>query len=218
MTSGIAQALAEVRGRIDAAARAASRDPASVTLIAVSKTIPVERIREAVAAGQRDLGENYAQELRDKHPAVPGARWHYIGPLQRNKVKYVVGAAELVHSVGDAALGDELAARAKKLGLVQRGLVQVNVGGEAQKSGCAVEALPALLEALRAHESLRIEGLMCIPPADRDPRPHFAQLRELGVRHDLPLLSMGMSADYELAIAEGSTHVRIGTAIFGTRA
>jgi pyridoxal phosphate enzyme (YggS family) len=210
-------AIAAVLARIDAAARAAGRDPAQITLVAVSKTVPAERVRDAVAAGQLDLGENYAQELRDKARVVPGARWHYIGPLQRNKVKYVVGTAQLIHTVGDAAIAAEIAARAARMGLTQRCLVQVNVGKEVQKSGCAIEALPSLLAALAAHASLRVEGLMCIPPADEDPRPHFATLRGLAEQHRLAQLSMGMSADYELAIAEGATLVRVGSAIFGAR-
>ncbi len=213
----IAQAIAEVRGKISEAARAAGRDPASVSLIAVSKTVPADRVREAVAAGQVDLGENYAQELRDKAPEVPGARWHYIGPLQRNKVKYIVGTATLIHSVDSLALGQEIAAKATTRSIVQACLVQVNVGDESQKSGCNVSELPSLLDALRALPSLRVDGLMCIPPAEGDPRPHFAKLRALATAHSLVQLSMGMSADYAAAIAEGATQVRVGTAIFGAR-
>ena len=208
----IADALGETLQRIHAAAH--GRD---VQLVAVSKTVEVARVNEARAAGQLDFGENYAQELRDKAPLVAGARWHFIGPLQRNKVKYVVGVASLIHGVDSLALGLEVASRAHKLGLVQPCLVQVNVGDEAQKSGCARDALPALLDALRAEASLRIDGLMCIPPADGDPRPHFAALRELAMQHQLAQLSMGMSADYEAAIAEGATLVRVGSAIFGRR-
>jgi PLP dependent protein len=213
----IADAIESVRARIGVAARMAGRDPASVKLVAVSKTVPAERVREALAAGQLDLGENYAQELRDKAPLLPGARWHYIGPLQRNKVKYVVGTAELVQSIDSAALGAEVAGRAAKLGLVQACLVQVNVGDESQKSGCAIAELPALLDQLATHASLRVEGLMCIPPAADDARPYFARLRGLAEAHRLPTLSMGMSADYEQAISEGATLVRVGSAIFGAR-
>ena len=129
--------LDHVGQQIAAAARAAGRDPTSVTLVAVSKTVPAERVREAMRAGHDLFGENYAQELRDKAREVEGARWHFIGPLQRNKVKYVVGVAELIHSVDSPSLLDEIAARADKLGVVQRCLVQVNVGDEPQKSGCA---------------------------------------------------------------------------------
>jgi len=215
----IAARLAEVRARIAEACRAAGRDPSTVTLVAVSKTVEAARCAEAVAAGQAILGENYAQELRDKAPLVAGARWHFIGPLQRNKVKYVVGTAELIHSVDSIALAEEIAKQAHKRGLVQRCLAQVNVAGEAQKSGCAPTELPALLAAFGDHA--RCEGLMTIPPAIEvggDPRPHFRALAELARVHGLRELSMGMTADFAAAIAEGATLVRVGTAIFGARA
>ncbi len=211
----IATQLAEVRSRIAQACVRAGRTADSVTLVAVSKTVDAERCREAVAAGQAVLGENYAQELRDKAREVAGARWHYIGPLQRNKVKYVVGTAELIQSVDRREILDEIGARAAKLGIVQRCLVQVNVGAEQQKSGCAPSQLPSLLAALPP--SVRCEGLMCIPPLDQDPVPHFRALRALAAQHGLAQLSMGMSADYPAAIAEGATMVRVGTAIFGAR-
>jgi pyridoxal phosphate enzyme (YggS family) len=175
-----AERLAGVRERMARACAAAGRDPSSVTLVAVCKTQPPEACREAVAAGQLVLGENYAQELRDKARAVAGARWHYLGPLQRNKVKYVVGVAELIHTVDSRALVDELAARAAKLGLAQRCLIQVNVGDEPQKAGVAASELAGLRAAFAEKPSLRLEGLMCIPPADQDPRPHFERLRQLG--------------------------------------
>jgi len=209
--------LQTVRAQIDEACRAAGRTPSSVTLVAVAKTVEAERCREMVAAGQSLLGENYAQELRDKAPSVPGARWHFIGPLQRNKVKYVVGRAELIHSVDNLALLDEIAARAGKLSLVQRCLLQVNIAGEAQKSGCAVADLPSLLAACASRPSVSCEGLMCIPPEAGDPRPHFAALAKLASEHGLSQLSMGMSADFAIAIAEGATLVRVGTALFGAR-
>ena len=213
----VAERLAEVEARIAAACRAAGRERKSVTLVAVSKTVEAERCREAVAAGQKILGENYAQELRDKAPLVPGARWHYIGPLQRNKVKYVVGTAELIHGVDSEPLLDEIAKRAASAGLVQRCLVQVNVGREQQKSGCEIEALPALVAAFAKRASVKLDGLMCIPPAEGDPVPHFRALAALAAEHGLAELSMGMSADYEQAIAAGATLVRVGTAIFGPR-
>jgi pyridoxal phosphate enzyme (YggS family) len=211
----IAQRLAEVKARIAAACEKAGRAPGSVTLVAVSKTVSPERCREAVAAGQTILGENYAQELRDKAPQVPGARWHYIGPLQRNKVKYVVGVADLIESVDRVEIVQELASRAAKLGTTQRCLVQVNVGDEAQKSGCTPDALPAILQAFAP--PLSCEGLMCIPPFDMDPAPYFEKLCALAAQHGLRQLSMGMSSDYELAVAHGATIVRVGTAIFGAR-
>lgn len=201
-----------------AAARAAGRDPTAITLVAVSKTVPAERVREAMAAGHDLFGENYAQELRDKAREVPGARWHFLGPLQRNKVKYVVGVAELIHSVDSESLLDEIAARADKLGVVQRCLVQVNVGREPQKSGVSPEALPALVGAFATRPSVRCEGLMCIPPDGVSPRPFFDNLVQLAATEGLGTLSMGMSGDYEEAIAAGATIVRVGTAIFGARA
>ena len=202
----IAENLREVRSKIDAAA--AGR---AVTLVAVTKTHPPEICQEAVAAGQLILGENYAQELRDKARVVTGARWHFIGPLQRNKVKYVVGVAELIHSVDSLPLLEEIANRAAKMNLVQRCLIQVNVGDEPQKSGCSVDQLEDLKKSFSG--AVKFEGLMCIPPADQDPTPYFRKLKSLGG----PELSMGMSSDYELAIREGATLVRVGTAIFGDR-
>ncbi len=209
--------LRHVGDKIAAAARAAGRDPASVTLVAVSKTVPAERVREAMRAGQDLFGENYAQELRDKAREVEGARWHFIGPLQRNKVKYVVGVAELIHSVDSPSLLDEIAAQAMKRGVVQRCLVQVNVGSEAQKSGCAIANVPALVRAFAARPSVRCEGLMCIPPDGVPPRPFFDNLAKLAAAEGLRELSMGMSGDFEEAIAAGATLVRVGSAIFGER-
>ncbi|HXU73754.1 MAG TPA: YggS family pyridoxal phosphate-dependent enzyme [Polyangia bacterium] len=209
--------LVDVGEKIAAAARAAGRDPSTVTLLAVSKTVPAERVREAMRAGQSLFGENYAQELRDKARELEGARWHFLGPLQRNKVKYVVGVAELIHSVDSLALLDEIAARADKVGVVQRCLVQVNVGDEPQKSGCARGDVPALVRAFAARSSVRCEGLMCIPPDGAPPRPFFDNLAKLAAAEGLRTLSMGMSGDYAEAIAAGATIVRVGTAIFGAR-
>jgi hypothetical protein len=209
--------LIDVGEKIAAAARAAGRDPSTVTLLAVSKTVPAERVREAMRAGHDLFGENYAQELRDKAREVEGARWHFVGPLQRNKVKYVVGVAELIHSIDSLALLDEVAARADKLGVVQRCLVQVNVGDEPQKSGCVRADVPALVRAFAARPSVRCEGLMCIPPDGVSPRPFFDNLAKLAAAEGLPTLSMGMSGDYAEAIAAGATIVRVGTAIFGAR-
>lgn len=213
----LADKLSNVRAQLADAARAAGRAPDSVTLLAVSKTVPAERVREAMDAGHTLFGENYAQELRDKARELPEARWHFIGPLQRNKVKYVVGVAELIHSVDSLSLLDEIAARADKLGVVQRCLVQVNVGDEPQKSGCARSDVPALVQAFAARPSVRCEGLMCIPPDGVPPRPFFDNLGQLAAAMGLATLSMGMSADFADAIAAGSTIVRIGSAIFGSR-
>ncbi len=208
------EGLTRVRERIAAACARAGRDEASVTLVAVSKTQPVEKLREAFAAGQKIFGENYAQELRAKAEALPGAEWHFIGALQTNKARVVVGRASLIHTCDRLALAKELAKRAQG---TQRVLLEVNIGKEPQKSGALPEDVPALLDAVRALPALSCEGLMCIPPASGDPRPHFRALRELAQKLGLRELSMGMSADYEIAIEEGATIVRVGTAIFGER-
>jgi pyridoxal phosphate enzyme (YggS family) len=213
----VSAALAAVRARIDAACARAGREPGSVRLIAVSKMQPLEKLRAAHAAGQRIFGENYAQELREKADAFPDSEWHFIGALQTNKAKLVVGRAALVHTCDRLALAEELSKRARNAGLVQRVLLEVNAGGEPQKAGVLAQDAPALLEQVRALPGLRCEGLMCIPPAAGDPRPHFRALRELAERLALRELSMGMSADFEAAIEEGATLVRVGTDIFGER-
>jgi pyridoxal phosphate enzyme (YggS family) len=220
-------ALAAVRARIDAAARACGRDPADVTLVAVSKLQPEALIRAAYACGQRDFGENYVQELVSKREALADLaeiRWHLIGHLQRNKAKYVAPFVHLAHTVDDRDLGAELGRRAKSAGRVLDALVQVNVGGEAQKSGCAPGDLAALLRDLAAVEGLRVRGLMTVPPHTDDPAgagPFFDALRALRDAHGgpeaLPTLSMGMTHDLEVAVAAGATLVRVGTAIFGAR-
>jgi pyridoxal phosphate enzyme (YggS family) len=187
-------------------------------LIAVSKTKPLELIREAAAAGQTIFAENYAQELREKADALPAVEWHFVGALQTNKAKLVVGRAALIHTCDRLALAQELSKRAKALGVTQRVLLEINVGREPQKAGALPEDASALLEQVRALPALSCEGLMCIPPAAGDPRPNFRSLRQLGQALGLRELSMGMSADYESAIEEGATLVRVGTAIFGERA
>lgn len=222
----IAAGLQGVRKRVVAAAVRAGRDPGSVRLLAVSKSKPAAAIRAAYAAGQRDFGENYVQELVQKRAELADLtelRWHFIGGLQRNKARHVVGV-ELVHSVDRAELAVELAKRVEAEGQRLSVLVEVNVAGEAQKSGCAPEALPAVLEVIAGSNALRAEGLMTVPPAVDDAdeaRRFFAELRALRDRHASALgrgeLSMGMSHDFEVAIAEGATLVRVGTAIFGAR-
>lgn len=217
----IAARLDEVRARIAAACARAARAPESVRLVAVSKTRPVEEIREAYAAGQRDFGENYAQELRDKIrdlADLPDIRWHAIGHLQTNKAKYVAGQA-MVHTLDREELARELVKRAGGAEVVA--LIEVNVAAEPQKSGVLPDELASRIEALRAVPGVRIAGLMCIPPAAEEAeesRRWFRALREL---RDALLpggeLSMGMSGDYEVAIEEGATLVRVGTAIFGER-
>jgi pyridoxal phosphate enzyme (YggS family) len=220
----IAANLARVRARIAAAASAAGRAPASIQLLAVSKKMPADDVRAAIAAGQRSFGENYAQELRDKSALLAGdstaPEWHFIGPLQSNKVKYVAGRVALVHSVDSGTLLDAIEAR----GAPQACLIQVNVAGEESKKGVAPTELPALLDRFAAMNNVRCRGLMLIPPRG-DARPHFAALRALRDREaavtrpnvDLRELSMGMTEDLEVAIAEGATIVRVGTAIFGPR-
>jgi PLP dependent protein len=214
----VAGGLAQVRRSIAEACARAGRDPGSVRLIAVSKTKPLELIRAAAAAGQTAFAENYAQELREKADALPGVEWHFVGALQTNKAKLVVGRAALIHTCDRLALAQELSKRATAAGRTQRVLLEVNVGREPQKAGVLPEDAAALLEQVRALPALACEGLMCIPPAEGDPRPHFRALQKLSAALGLRELSMGMSADYAIAIEEGATLVRVGTAIFGERA
>jgi pyridoxal phosphate enzyme (YggS family) len=207
---GVADRLAAVRAGI----------PAGVTLVAVSKTHPPEAIREAHAAGQRDFGENYVQEWRAKADALadlPDLVWHFVGALQSNKAKYLAGRVGLVHTVDREDLGREISRRWERAGCVARVLVEVNTGREPGKAGCDPEAVERLVGVLRGLPALEVAGLMCIPPADHDPRPSFAGLRGLRDRLGLRELSMGMSGDYRIALQEGSTIVRVGTAIFGER-
>jgi PLP dependent protein len=215
----IADNWKEVRERVAAACRTASRDPGEVTIIAVSKMHPATAVLEAAAAGATDFGENYAQELVAKRPECPGVRWHFIGRLQRNKAKLVAGQVALVHAVDSVELAAELGKRA---GGVQPVLIAVNVAGEDTKGGVTQAAAPELARAIANTPGVRLDGLMTMPPPDEDPRPHFDALRALrdrlaGELGPLPVLSMGMSGDFEAAIACGATHVRIGTAIFGVR-
>jgi hypothetical protein len=219
----IAERLAAVRARIDAAARSVGREPGEVRLVAISKFQPMAAIHAAFAAGQVDFGENRAQELVAKLPDAPaGARWHFVGRLQRNKVKQVVGQVELIHSVDRVPLAEAIAGHASKEGLHQRMLVQVNVAGEQAKGGCSPDALPALLTRIAEFDRVSAVGLMTVPPLDADPVAMFEQLRALLARHapnfpGLVELSMGMSADLEAAVGAGATIVRVGTAIFGPR-
>ncbi len=228
MAAGLPDRLAEVRRRIAAAADTAGRDPSGVTLIAVGKTFPAELVAQAIAAGATDIGENRVQEAAAKRPAVPPATWHLIGPLQRNKAAAALATFDVIHTVDR----DEIAERLQLLlerdwpGRRQRVLMEVNVGHEPQKAGVLPEDAPALATAILAHDRLELLGLMAIPPFGDDPeasRPHFRALRELRDRlsdrlgRALPQLSMGMSLDFEVAVAEGATMVRVGTAIFGER-
>jgi pyridoxal phosphate enzyme (YggS family) len=208
----IDDAVASVRARIDAAAARAGRDPSEVTLVAATKTVDAERVRAVVAAGVPDVGENRAQELLEKAPVVDGARWHFVGTLQRNKVRALAPWVVCWHSVDREALGAEIARRAAGAHV----LVEVNVAGEPQKGGCAPTQAPGLVDVLRS-QGLEVDGLMTVPPADGDPRPWFADLRELAERLGLRELSMGMTADFEIAVEEGATMVRVGRALFGER-
>jgi hypothetical protein len=195
--------------------------PPGVTLVAVSKTQPAGAVREAHAAGQRDFGENYVQEWREKAEALADLQdltWHFIGSLQTNKVKYLAGRVGMIHTVDREELGREISKRWEKAGARARVLVEVNLGGEASKGGCAEGAVPGLVELLRGLPAIEVVGLTCIPPPEDDPRPHFRTLRGLRDRLGLRELSMGMSGDYPVAIEEGATIVRVGTAIFGERA
>jgi hypothetical protein len=222
---GIAARWAAVRARVDAACARAGRDPAEVTIIAVSKTQPAEAVLAAAAAGARDFGENYAQELAAKRAACAAAdvRWHFIGRLQRNKAKLVAGQVALVHAVDSVELAAELGKRSPA---VQPVLLAVNLAGEATKGGVPEADAPALAREIAGVANVRLDGLMTMPPPSDDPeasRPYFDALRALRDRlaaqlgAPLPVLSMGMSGDFEVAIACGATHVRVGTAIFGAR-
>ena len=220
-------ALRSVGECIEQACRRAARDPASVKLVAVSKTIPAERVRELLGHGQRRFGENRVQEALAKIPDVgAGAEWHLIGPLQRNKARHVVGAFELIHGVDNPKLAAELDRRSAAAGLRQAILVQLNLAGESSKSGIDAAGLPGLLEEILRMEHLELRGLMTIPPPAERPeeaRRWFAQLRELRDRaadetgRPLPDLSMGMTDDFEIAVEEGATLVRVGRALFGER-
>jgi len=226
MTS-ISANLQAVRGRIAAAARAVGRDPESVHLLAVSKTWPVESVREAAHAGQRAFGENYVQEGVAKIAALAAMEldWHFIGPLQSNKTRLVAGHFHWVHSIDRLKLAERLSAQRDAFLPPLQACIQVNVSGEASKGGVAPDEVAALAAAVAALPRLRLRGLMCIPEPDGDAaqlRARFAMLRELRDAlnrsgFELDTLSMGMSHDLEAAIAEGATIVRVGTAIFGAR-
>ena len=215
-----AERLADVRNRIARAARLAGRVADAVTLIAVSKTHGADAIRPLLAAGQRVFGENRVQEAQDKWPALREAAGdvalHLIGQLQSNKADDAVALFDAIHSVDRPSLVTALARAMDRAGRRPDCFVQVNIGDEPQKGGCPVAALPALLAAARTAD-LPVTGLMCLPPADGEPAPYFALLAKLARDHGIAGLSMGMSGDYETAVTLGSTHVRVGTALFGAR-
>jgi pyridoxal phosphate enzyme (YggS family) len=215
------EGLNEVRAAIRRAASDYDRDPASITLVAVSKTFPVEDIEPVLAAGQRVFGENYVQDAKAKWPGLreryPNVELHLIGPLQSNKAKEAVALFDVIHTLDRASLAEALAKEIAKSGKKPRLLVQVNTGEEPQKGGVAPAEVDSFLEECRTKHGLEIDGLMCIPPAEDPPSPHFALLNTIARRHGLRTLSMGMSADFDEAIQLGATHVRVGSAIFGTR-
>lgn len=220
MMSDAADRLSDVRTRIADAASRAQRKAADICLIAVSKTHDAAAIRPLIAAGQRHFGENRVQEAAAKWPELraetPGIMLHLIGQLQSNKADEAVALFDAIHSVDRSSLVQALAKACDKAGRQPQLFVQVNIGDEEQKGGCKVAELPALL-AEAATAGLTIDGLMAIPPADIEPAPYFALLDELAERHGLPGRSMGMSGDYKTAVMLGATHVRVGTALFGTR-
>jgi pyridoxal phosphate enzyme (YggS family) len=212
---------AAVQQEIAAACREAGRDPASVTLVAISKTFGREAIEPVIAAGQRVFGENRVQEAKAKWPALkehhPGLELHLVGPLQSNKAKEAVALFDAIHSVDRESLCVALAKEIDRQGRRPTLFVEVNTGGEPQKSGVLPEETDAFLRACRETHGLAISGLMCIPPFEEPPAPHFALLAKIAGRNGLKLLSMGMSADFALAVRFGATHVRVGTALFGPR-
>lgn len=217
----IAANLATVRARIAVAAGSAGRDPASLTLVAISKTQPAERIAVALAAGQRTFGENRVQEAATKWPelkrAWPAVVLHLVGPLQTNKAREAIALFDAIESLDRPKLAQVLAAEMARSGRRPACYVQVNTGEEPQKAGIAPTAAGDFIRYCRTELGLPVIGLMCIPPADEEPSLHFALLREIARRNGIAVLSMGMSADYEIAIAFGATHLRVGTAIFGER-
>lgn len=225
--SDVAENLLAVRRRIQATCLRVGRDPSEVQLIAVSKTFPVDSVRDAMEAGQVEFGESRLQEAEPKIECLPGSlKWHFIGRVQRNKVRKLLPHFGWIHGVDSVKLAEYTNEVARELGLFPKVFLQVNVGGEASKGGFEVDALCAEFDAILSLDRLEVMGLMCIPPPGPDEassRPWFVRLRELrdtletdfGVM--LPALSMGMSDDFEVAIEEGATHVRVGSAIFGKR-
>ena len=216
----IADNLRRVRERIANAAIKAGRKPADVTLVAVSKTKPIEAVRAALAAGQTVFGENRVQEAATKFPLLRAEhrfQLHIIGGLQTNKAREAVQLADVIETLDRPRLADAIAAAAEKAGRQPTLLIEVNTGNEPQKSGVPRDDADSFIDVCKARFGAALAGLMCVPPLDEDPRPHFEWLAERAARHGLGVLSMGMSADFEVAIACGATWVRVGSAIFGHR-
>jgi len=221
VSTDAATQLAAVRAEIARACKDARRDPAEVALVAVSKTHQAEQIEPVIAAGQRVFGENRVQEAKAKWPPLKakhaGIALHLIGPLQSNKAKEAVALFDAIHSVDRPSLAEALGKEIAKQGRSPLLLVEINTGAEAQKAGVLPQDADAFLDQCRAVYGLTISGLMCIPPLDEAPGPHFALTAKIARRNGLKLLSMGMSADFVTAIQLGATHVRVGSAIFGER-
>ena len=226
--SSIAENLERVREQIASAAANSGRSADDVELVAITKTHPAEKVREAIEAGQTFFGESRVQEARVKIPELPSnIRWHFVGHLQKNKIRHALPLFEMIHSIDSLALAEDINRIAEEEGLHPRGLLEVNVAGEGSKFGFGLDKLREQMDALQALPRLTIEGLMCIPPiaeeAERS-RKHFVKLRELrdslekDLNIKLPQLSMGMTQDFDVAVEEGATLVRVGTAIFGQRA
>lgn len=217
----IADALRSTRSRIATAARDARRDPVSAELVAVSKTHPAAAARAALEAGHRLFGENRVQEAKEKFPALredfPDLRLHLIGPLQTNKVRDAIALFDVIETLDRPRLAEALKKEMDRAGRRPDLLVQVNTGAEPQKAGVLPQEADAFIEACRERLGLPVVGLMCIPPVDEEPAMHFALLADMAARHGLGVLSMGMSADFEEAVRFGATHVRVGTAVFGSR-
>jgi PLP dependent protein len=227
-SSRLRQNLESVRGRISMASQKSGRKSEQVRLVAVSKTKPASMVRSLLDAGQFDFGENYAQEFRDKSSEItdPRVRWHFIGSLQRNKVKYLVGKMAMIHSIDSSGLLEEIDKRAQSLGVKAAVLLEVKLSEEQTKTGINPESLVSLAEFCLARPAIELKGLMTMPPYFEDPelsRPYYARLRQIKedlekrLNLGLPELSMGMSGDFEVAVSEGATMVRVGTAIFGER-
>ncbi|MBR2916329.1 MAG: YggS family pyridoxal phosphate-dependent enzyme [Clostridia bacterium] len=225
---GILENIKEVNKKIENAAKSANRDKSEVTLIGVSKTKPVSLIKEAVECGIEHLGENRVQEIMEKFDHIKGAKWHLIGHLQKNKVKYIVDKVELIHSVDSLELAKEIDKQAKKIGKVQSVLIQVNISGEESKFGLPKEEVIPLLEEVKSFENVKVKGLMTMAPlgaGEDELREIFGGLKKLSIdireknidNISMEELSMGMSGDFEIAVSEGATMVRVGTGIFGHR-
>ena len=213
----ISENLKSIHERINAAQARSERSAASVTLVAVTKTVSVERISEAQQCGESVFGENRVQELNTKYPEIKNAHWHLIGHLQTNKVKYAIGKAELIHSVDSLHLAEAINAAAEKLGIVQDFLLEVNISGEESKYGLTIDEIADIMKETEKLKNIRFRGFMTMAPKaalESEIRAVFRRAHDLFVQYNADILSMGMSGDFELAVEEGATHVRVGSAIF----